>query len=59
MTIQTLIVALLRKGTQRICMHTIERSNTDYFENIDSEYNLRHSSRTRNPLIRFGKAYTH
>ena len=34
-------------------------SNTDSVENVDSEHNVCHSSRTRNPPIRFGEAYTH
>ena len=33
-------------------------SNTDSAENVDSANNVRRSSRTRNPLIRFGEAYT-
>ena len=34
-------------------------SYTDSVENVDCANNVRHSSRTRNPPIRFGKAYTH
>ena len=34
-------------------------SNTDIAENVDSTGNVRRSSRTRNPPIRFGEAYTH
>ena len=34
-------------------------SNTDSVENVDSANNVCRSSRTRNPPIRFGKAYTH
>ena len=33
--------------------------NTDSVENVDSANNVRRSSRTRNPPIRFGEAYTH
>ena len=34
-------------------------SNTDIVEKVDSADNVRRSSRTRNPPIRFGEAYTH
>ena len=34
-------------------------SYTDGVENVDCANNVRHSSLTRNPPIRFGKAYTH
>ena len=34
-------------------------SNTDSVKNVDSANNVGCSSRTRNPPIRFGEAYTH
>ena len=34
-------------------------SNTDSVKNVDSVDNVRRSSRTQNPPIRFGEAYTH
>ena len=34
-------------------------SNTNSVENVDSANNVRRSSRTRNPPIRFGETYTH
>ena len=33
--------------------------NTDSVENVDSANNVRRSSRTQNPSIRFGEAFTH
>ena len=33
--------------------------NTDSVENVDSANNVRRSSRTHNPPIRFGEAFTH
>ena len=33
-------------------------SNTDSVKNVDSADNVRRSSRTQNPPIRFGEAYT-
>ena len=46
-------------GINRENPHPDDReNNTDSVESVDSAGNVRRSSRTRNPPIRFGKAYT-
>ena len=47
-------------GMNRENPHPDDReSNTNSVESVDSAGNVRRSSRTRNPPIRLGKAYTH